>query len=115
MMSYWPFTLAAGTDPPALGELGFDVAPPYRGRVTRLYVHDLDRDGALVKRVILGYRPPVSIYVHGAHDAGAALVMTAAPVERPGYVEIPVACTTDDGGLAPGPVDAYFVPEGSQV
>lgn len=109
-MRSWGFYFNATPD--ALvgdGEIRFDVAPPYQGRVTRLYVDNLDRDGQYCRTAIDAYPAGTVIYLD-ASGTFAQLQLLGAPVRKVGYLELPVV-TIDatPGGLAPGPVTAAFL------
>lgn len=91
------------------GGIGFDVAAPYVGRVTRLYVDNLDRDGSYVRTIMLAQLPGSPIYLEGAGSAYASLTVADKPIAHAGSVEIPVVCSDASAEPFPaGPVEAMF-------
>ena len=108
MMS-WPFTFSISTDElVGDGEIRLDQGPPFVGVVSRLYVDNLDRDGAYVRLVIQVY-PVGSILYIDRGTAFAILRIVAPPVPRIGYLEIPVACIGASATVPAGPVEVFLM------
>lgn len=111
MISYGFYFSATPGDSVRDGEIRFDAAAPFVGRVTRLYVDNLDREGQIVRQVVTAYAPGTTIYVESPSGARfASFRMLRAVVARSGLVEIPVLCLAGSPeGILPGPVDVAFM------
>lgn len=112
MMS-WGFLWSAETTRAVRdGEIRADAPAPYRA-VTRLWVHNQTRDGALVRAIVRDYPAGTTIYLEEPTPSGrfASFRTLAAPAETwPGGLDVPVALiSASPEGLAPGPVDALFL------
>ena len=95
------------------GEIRFDVETPYVGRVSKVFIHNLNTDGLMVRRAIQAHPRGTLIYIQDRADSAtfASLLVTAPALERKGYLEVPVTCTdASAGGLVSGPVEAFFLP-----
>jgi Phage gp6-like head-tail connector protein len=115
-MMYWGFRFSSiPGDQVGEGEIRLDAPPPYVGKVTRLYVDNLDRDGAYVRNILLAYPAGTSVYLEEPTTGHfASFHVTHAPVARYELVELPVVCVgASPGGLADGPIDAAFLRIGS--
>lgn len=111
-MMYWGFRFSATPGEYVQdGEIRVDAPPPYVGRVTRLYVDNLDRDGAYIRNIVLAYPAGTSVYLEEPTTGHfATFRITAAPVVRSELVEFPVVCiAASPGGLVSGPIDAAFL------
>lgn len=93
------------------GEIRFDAVAPYPGRVTRVYVDNLDRDGQVIRHVVLAFAPGATFYIESPGAARFALFrILRASVARSGLVEIPVVClAASPEGIPAGPVDVAFM------
>ncbi len=111
-MRSWGFQFAATPDALVLdGEIRFDATAPYLGRVTRVYMDNLDRDGQWIRHAILDYPAGTALYIDGGGDTFAHVELTRAPVGRIGYIELPVQVhAATPGGILPGPVTIAFLP-----
>jgi Phage gp6-like head-tail connector protein len=115
-MMYWGFRFSSTVgDKVAEGEIRLDAPPPYVGHVTRVYVDNLDRDGAYVRNILLAYPAGTSVYLEEPTTGHfATFHINAAPIARYELVELPVVCVgASPGGLQTGPVDAAFLRIGS--
>lgn len=110
MMS-WPFTFSPFISELAGdGELRLNMPPPWPGVVTRLYLDNLDRDGLLVRPMLLSYPVGTMIHVQTAlSTAWVTLKVTGQPLADLGQVTLPVECVgASPSPLTPGLVEAFF-------
>lgn len=118
-MMYWDFDFSTtpGHDVNE-GEIRFDAGPPYPGRVTKIFVDSLDRDGAYVRNILLAYPPGDTIVIETTAGQVASFRLTGTPRPMGGIVVLPVMClssSTLSEALPSGRVTAAFLSSAMQV